>query len=145
MECKDAFWQASSQHSDGINRNIVECKERLRKIGYYGNIVLIETLWNVKWSMVRFIPMPTVCINRNIVECKGRCYSLERFLNSSINRNIVECKGSSFFSCSVIFHPVLIETLWNVKQPTPLNMSASEFVLIETLWNVKCVLAIYRQ
>ena len=32
---------------------------------------------------------------------------------------------------------VLIETLWNVKQPTPLNMSASEFVLIETLWNVK--------
>ena len=34
--------------STGINRNIVECKEILRKIGYYGNIVLIETLWNVK-------------------------------------------------------------------------------------------------
>ena len=47
VECKGIFLSCS-EVLICINRNIVECKERLRKIGYYGNIVLIETLWNVK-------------------------------------------------------------------------------------------------
>ena len=32
----------------GINRNILECKDRRNQDGYRTNIVLIETYWNVK-------------------------------------------------------------------------------------------------
>ena len=77
-----------------------------------------------------------MCINRNIVECKARINAL----------------GSGY-------HPVLIETLWNVKfhcgipPPSALNSinrniveckgairgsnRPHDRVLIETLWNVK--------
>ncbi len=33
-----------------INRNIVECKDRIKRLEKINNIVLIETLWNVKKS-----------------------------------------------------------------------------------------------
>ena len=57
------------------------------------NIVLIETLWNVKFTIRVSPPSFAFCFNRNIVECKVQCA-----FYISVNRN------------------VLIETLWNVKQ-----------------------------
>ena len=33
--------------------------------------VLIETLWNVKYTIIVVIAAAKSCINRNIVECKG--------------------------------------------------------------------------
>ena len=76
-------------------------------------VVLIETLWNVK-LYVSPVDRLTLCINRNIVECKvavlsgisrGRIVLIETLWNvkkellrlmtqaRSINRNIVECKA----------------------------------------------------
>ena len=56
-------------------------------------IVLIETLWNVKF------------------------YNLEvSCLSASINRNIVECKDNGTWKGLYYLNNVLIETLWNVKR-----------------------------
>ena len=99
------------------------------------NLVLIETLWNVKienydrmedWTGINrniveckgdcgsesFVRVP--CINRNIVECKVEVYNVTDLVRLRINRNIVECKDS-FFDCPLVPLLVLIETLWNVK------------------------------
>ena len=75
----------------GINRNIVECKEEKNLDEEQLQIVLIETLWNVK------------CI-----------FNVKSDGIIRINRNIVECKDHSENSVSIYFL-VLIETLWNVK------------------------------
>ena len=37
---------------------------------YMKNLVLIETLWNVKITVSTFCMFSIFCINRNIVECK---------------------------------------------------------------------------
>ena len=55
-------------------------------------IVLIETLWNVKAEPCTYLQLLLFGINRNIVECKGGKYA-----------------GSKWNTT------VLIETLWNVK------------------------------
>ena len=54
----------------------------------------------------------------------------------SINRNIVECKASNFKD-SINESVVLIETSWNVKVPTGVEIIGYLYVLIETSWNVK--------
>ena len=79
------------------------------------DLVLIETLWNVKEETI-----------------PGCLRGQDR-----INRNIVECKDSSR---AAKWHPatvVLIETLWNVKTEYSEVFTVGEIVLIETLWNVK--------
>ena len=48
MECKEFSFCGSFDCSDGINRNIVECKEGRDIRGLTIEIVLIETSWNVK-------------------------------------------------------------------------------------------------
>ena len=101
------------------------------------DVVLIETLWNVKKSTPSLIP-DLSCINRNIVECKdgngGNIFEYIEGINRNIveckvvsnplrlhssrgiNRNIVECKGKSLLIASMKRLLVLIETLWNVKK-----------------------------
>ena len=58
---------------------------------------------------------PLLRINRNIVECKVTCLLTIRTRLFGINRNIVECKAFHTFT-TVALYPVLIETLWNVKE-----------------------------
>ena len=54
----------------GINRNIVECKDRCPLNAHSSLLVLIETLWNVKEIPQNTGIHAVSCINRNIVECK---------------------------------------------------------------------------
>ena len=56
-------------------------------------LVLIETLWNVKYQFDHVVNR-TSCINRNIVECKAGHGEQTKRNELSINRNIVECKVS---------------------------------------------------
>ena len=78
-----------------------------------GKAVLIETLWNVK--LVKYI-IGNVAprINRNIVECKVRFCCRTNKACSCINRNSVECKDRTRQPHKQALF-VLIETLWNVK------------------------------
>ena len=78
----------------GINRNIVECKGYIFTFMPLFPLVLIETLWNVKWCAA-FVSWCMMSINRNIVECKNLIFCLIGFLNDGINRTIVECKADS--------------------------------------------------
>ena len=60
MECKLKTYDPNDEFDEGINRNIVECKEySWTKIkGDPG--VLIETLWNVKlinWIIANVVPV----------------------------------------------------------------------------------------
>ena len=79
--------------SKGINRNIVECKAGYHYYSVGVAVVLIETLWNVKFFYDGIWRDRPDRINRNIVECKARSYKNKRRL-----------------------YTVLIETLWNVKE-----------------------------
>ena len=80
----------------GINRNILECKDRDGQKIYTTDVVLIETYWNVK------------IINReNVITDEQR-----------INRNILECKERYILHILDKFLVVLIETYWNVKKYT---------------------------
>ena len=54
--------------------------------------VLIETLWNVKYSGCGCNGSCNCCINRNIMECKAVLAIPDRKMVSRINRNIMECK-----------------------------------------------------
>ena len=99
----------------GINRNIVECKERLRKIGYYGNIVLIETLWNVKISYQHYRLESHSVLIETLWNVKYNTVPPCPEFVFCINRNIVECKGRKQKEKSRM-KIVLIETLWNVKR-----------------------------
>ena len=76
-------------------------------------LVLIETLWNVKSKDVIDFAIGT-SINRNIVECKVLQPAPGLFLLFRINRNIVECKDTGDGKDHHL-DGVLIETLWNVK------------------------------
>ena len=69
MECKVNSLANSALFIDRINRNIVECKVVSTRFGIMHNLVLIETLWNVKHNITIIMPI-IYRINRNIVECK---------------------------------------------------------------------------
>ena len=92
----------------------MECKGALSTASEIFNVVLIETLWNVKSFSVA---------------CSLAC--------CRINRNIMECKVNQRSDRSGVALCVLIETLWNVKVGAAHPFRFSSFVLIETLWNVK--------
>ena len=91
VECKVAAI-VSGNLGTSINRNIVECKVAKAKRYTAEQLVLIETLWNVKGE------------NQIEIDCSA----------TGINRNIVECKVASP-QAFVKSDAVLIETLWNVK------------------------------
>ena len=92
----------------------MECKGALSTASEIFNVVLIETLWNVKSFSVA---------------CSLAC--------CRINRNIMECKVNQRSDRSGVALCVLIETLWNVKKGQYLIRMSGKYVLIETLWNVK--------
>ena len=48
MECKGGYILPPSRTVVCINRNIMECKDVARLYGAEKDLVLIETLWNVK-------------------------------------------------------------------------------------------------
>ena len=48
VECKEKVKSYAELTGNGINRNIVECKEEYRDRLVLQEMVLIETLWNVK-------------------------------------------------------------------------------------------------
>ena len=48
MECKDRYKKPRHGSDYGINRNIMECKDKTGIPVQKLNLVLIETLWNVK-------------------------------------------------------------------------------------------------
>ena len=100
------------------------------------NLVLIETLWNVKgggqrkWASWYIVLIETLWnVKRRIILVvdSHQCVLIETLWNvkrnparrwcrgSGFNRNIVECKGIAWSSRGVAFD-VLIETLWNVKK-----------------------------
>ena len=72
MECKAPQPEGLSCSSDGINRNIVECKDWIAEFISEVVEVLIETLWNVKQGLLKNSMEWAKGINRNIVECKAR-------------------------------------------------------------------------
>ena len=96
-----------------INRNIVECKGRIK-----GNA-----------------RVPERCINRNIVECKVRFSNLLCGKNSVLIETLWNVKA--YLEKLLTQRLVLIETLWNVKYRSPDPEQDLDPVLIETLWNVK--------
>ena len=101
--------------STGINRNIVECKEKNLHTEKDLHIVLIETLWNVK---------------------KIDTKNVKSAVNVLIETlwNVKFCRGTEMHRPVL----VLIETLWNVKiMEVSGSMLSLKVVLIETLWNVK--------
>ena len=69
VECKDRLTALQISDCFRINRNIVECKDSYVLRLSYVEWVLIETLWNVKIDS-RIGANALVSINRNIVECK---------------------------------------------------------------------------
>ena len=83
---------------EGINRNIVECKDSFFDCPLVPLLVLIETLWNVK-SVDHLQVDFSLRINRNIVECKGTISSGTIRALPGINRNIVECKVGIALTC----------------------------------------------
>ena len=120
-------------------------------------VVLIETLWNVKKSKTIWSAW-TRSINRNIVECKVQilvckhihtsvlietlwnvkvlhCHSFS-LLSGCINRNIVECKGS-FRRVLLLCCPGINRNIVECKVASLISFEHCLSVLIETLWNVK--------
>ena len=79
-------------------------------------MVLIETLWNVKWKTLFLI---IEFFARVLIETLWNVKTIDVFnlLEEAfrINRNIVECKEKSTSRDLWVFFYVLIETLWNVK------------------------------
>ena len=75
----ETYWNVKKEYSFrlvgrfGINRNILECKEKRRGV----------------------CVTHTGGINRNILECKVRLREIVSTRRSGINRNILECKGLS--------------------------------------------------
>ena len=73
LECKEKRRGVCVTHTGGINRNILECKVRLREI----------------------VSTRRSGINRNILECKDYPADYLLLIYFGINRNILECKGLS--------------------------------------------------
>ena len=79
-------------------------------------MVLIETYWECKWGESVTDLNTQLGLNRNILECK--------------------CQNERFKTGIKI---VLIETYWNVNDPTLIFRIQFIGVLIETYWNVNLV------
>ena len=94
VECKDTCLHAPMGDFHSINRNIVECKVVDGDMKIKLNMVLIETLWNVK-DIHRYV---YDCIEIVLIETlwnvKLDTRSSDTALYLRINRNIVECKES---------------------------------------------------
>ena len=56
--------------TNGINRNILECKFAPAVLNALLMLVLIETYWNVNSEAVEPVAAAYERINRNILECK---------------------------------------------------------------------------
>ena len=100
---------------DGINRNIVECKDNTCIRNRKRRFVLIETLWNVKITTAINIIIKIMVLIETLWNVKT--IDVFNLLEEAfrINRNIVECKEKSTSRDLWVFFYVLIETLWNVK------------------------------
>ena len=98
-------------------------------------LVLIETLWNVKYQDTTIIELTCEVLIETLWNVKKNGKG-SKTSAPSINRNIVECKGEHKKWILRDF-AVLIETLWNVKGIYVTGESGVVVVLIETLWNVK--------
>ena len=59
VECKDTFDAGFVEGWNRINRNIVECKGRWQDAAIQMELVLIETLWNVKGKRRKTTKQPT--------------------------------------------------------------------------------------
>ena len=77
--------------------------------------VLIETLWNVKWTPLTDYELQYTVLIETLWNVKMLLIRVDNELTSSINRNIVECKAN-IKELIPLCRMVLIETLWNVKQ-----------------------------
>ena len=60
MECKGAAKASETAAGEGFNRNIVECKVALLESPPVLWQVLIETLWNVKYSLSSLAIIPVL-------------------------------------------------------------------------------------
>ena len=56
VECKEKNKKHQAQPPESINRNIVECKDELPAGMKWAEFVLIETLWNVKVDLIFVTP-----------------------------------------------------------------------------------------
>ena len=92
LECKDRQPIHCPQGIKSINRNILECKVTIGILDSSASIVLIETYWNVKTDPVVITGDIRAGINRNILECKDGWFVSWYILLLRINRNILECK-----------------------------------------------------
>ena len=92
MECKEAKAQAEANKELVLIETLWNVKSQDEDEQEDIWIVLIETLWNVKNNLSIRLYYRDGRINRNIVECKEwiKCRSATGF--TGINRNIVECK-----------------------------------------------------
>ena len=115
VECKETSQDRRCKKGNCINRNIVECKDGMPTALNIYNLVLIETLWNVKLFTNGIMKRIAFRINRNIVECKVTFSLNLPACCNCINRNIVECKAETAMVLGELYR-VLIETLWNVKE-----------------------------
>ena len=79
--------------STGINRNIVECKDGYFVFNEKTGMVLIETLWNVKTTVLNRHSPDSIVLIETLWNVK--LYNSRKGIWSNV---------------------VLIETLWNVKQ-----------------------------
>ena len=91
MECKDEIQNSLPEEVWRINRNIMECKVKKIVQQSLPQLVLIETLWNVKQSG-QVNSITCFGINRNIMECKVVSCFLQMLPPHCIKRNIMECK-----------------------------------------------------
>ena len=92
VECKACCWKNHWKRDTSINRNIVECKGLRNCQNEHWNLVLIETLWNVKHYV------------KNVFGQDEKVL-IETLWNVKTYRSMRYHKALQ----------VLIETLWNVK------------------------------
>ena len=115
----------------------MECKGTLQdKLDTQDQLVLIETLWNVKYLRFALKASMLRVLIEKLWNVKIGNLTSQMFANLCFNRNIVECKGLTEEE-KYNREQVLIETLWNVKKTGWTESPTDEQVLIETLWNVK--------
>ena len=95
MECKDEIKRKRQRDfPQGINRNILECKEDIRHSFYKLVCVLIETYWNVKGEISEDSDEPHIVLIETYWNVKTYKLTYYSTLFFGINRNILECKGA---------------------------------------------------
>ena len=136
MECKEVTELNAKIAELVLIETLWNVKRLIRNQARGHSMVLIETLWNVK--IISKSPSAVrLSINRNIVECKDTC-AIQNTMNSntSINRNIVECKVL-YNIVSLNTFPSINRNIVECKGLLVASDLAAFHVLIETLWNVK--------